>query len=126
MAPNDEWAIDFKGWFRTGCGTRRDPPTVSDTARRMLLECRILPRRTVTVAAACEALFQEHGLPGRIRMDNGAPFGSTGPAGLTKLSVGWVKRDIRLALIEPGSPGQNGRHERMHGVLQQELSLIHI
>ena len=123
-APNDEWAIDFKGWFRTGCGTRCDPLTVTDTASRMLLECRIMPPRTATVAAACEALFQAHGLPGQMRMDNGAPFGSTGPAGLSKLSIGWVKLGIRLALIEPGAPEQNGRHERMHGTLQRETAAV--
>lgn len=122
VAPNDEWAIDFKGWFRTGDGQRCDPLTVSDTVSRMVLECQIMPPRWVPVAAACEALFQAHGLPGQMRMDNGAPFGSTGPAGLTKLSVGWVKLGIRLALIEPGRPGQNGRHERMHGTLKQETA----
>jgi putative transposase len=123
VAPNDEWAIDFKGWFRTADGQRCDPLTVSDTASRMLLECRIMPPRTQAVAAACEALFQAHGLPGQMRMDNGAPFGSTGPAGLTKLSIGWVKLGIRLALIAPGCPGQNGRHERMHGTLKQETAV---
>lgn len=121
-APNDEWAIDFKGWFRTGCGTRCDPLTVSDTVSRMLLECRIMSQRTVPMAAASEALFHTHGLPGQMRMDNGAPFGSTGPAGLTKLSGGWVKLGIRLALIEPGSPGQIGWHERMHGTLKRETA----
>ena len=30
--PNDVWAADFKGWFRTGDGTRIDPLTVSDLA----------------------------------------------------------------------------------------------
>jgi len=124
LAPNDEWAIDFKGWFRTGDGRRCDPLTVSDTASRMLLACRIMSAKTAPVAAACDRLFREHGLPGRLRMDNGSPFGSRGPAGLSRLSVGWLKLGIDLALIEPGSPGQNGRHERMHGTLRQETALV--
>ena len=122
VEPNDEWAIDFKGWFRTGDGRRCDPLTVSDTASRMLLECRIMAPETGPVAAACEQLFREHGLPVRLRMDNGPPFGSRGPAGLTRLSVGWAKLGIELARIAPGSPGQNGRHERMHGTLQRETA----
>jgi transposase InsO family protein len=118
--PNDEWAIDFKGWFRTADGTRCDPLTVSDTASRMLLECRIMPPQTGPVAAACERLFRTHGLPGRIRMDNGTPFGSRSVAGLSRLTVGWLKLGIELVLIKPATPSQNGRHERMHGTLQEE------
>ena len=30
--PNDVWSIDFKGWFRTGDGTRIDPLTTQDAA----------------------------------------------------------------------------------------------
>jgi transposase InsO family protein len=124
VAPNDEWSIDFKGWFRTGDGHRCDPLTVADTASRMLLECRILPPRTAPVAAACEALFRAHGLPGRLRMDNGRPFAAGGAAGLTRLSVGWAKLGIALARIAPASPQQNGRHERMHGTLQRETASV--
>jgi transposase InsO family protein len=119
--PNDEWAIDFKGWFRTACGTRCDPLTVSDTASRMLLECRIMTPETASVAAACERLFRTHGLPGRMRMDNGPPFGSRGAAGLTRLTVGWLKLGIELVSIAPGTPAQNARHERLHGTLQREV-----
>ena len=32
IVPNDVWCIDFKGWFRTGDGTRVDPLTVQDAA----------------------------------------------------------------------------------------------
>jgi transposase InsO family protein len=120
--PNDEWAIDFKGWFRTGDGERCDPLTVSDTASRMLLACRIVAVETEAVRMACEELFRAVGLPERLRMDNGAPFASRGAGGLTRLSVWWVKLGIVLARIEPGEPQQNGRHERMHGTLQRETA----
>jgi putative transposase len=33
-AANDVWTIDFKGWFRTGDGTRIDPLTLSDATSR--------------------------------------------------------------------------------------------
>ncbi len=121
VAPNDEWAIDFKGWFRTADGQRCDPLTVSDTASRYLLLCRIMRPRLEAVRDACEALFREHGLPGRMRCDNGTPFGSRGPAGLTKLSVWWVKLGIEVLLIHEGSPQENGRHERLHGTLQEDV-----
>ena len=35
--PNRLWCADFKGWFRTGDGTRIDPLTISDAYSRYLL-----------------------------------------------------------------------------------------
>ena len=43
-APNQVWAIDFKGWFETGDGKRCDPLTISDTASRYLLRCQRVAR----------------------------------------------------------------------------------
>ena len=120
--PNDLWCIDFKGWFRTRDGQRCDPLTVTDAVSRYLLGCQIIRPNGAEVAQACERLFRDHGLPRAMRMDNGAPFASIGPAGLTRLSVRWVKLGIRLERIEPGHPEQNGRHERMHRTLKQETS----
>jgi transposase InsO family protein len=121
-APNDLWCIDFKGWFRTGDGRRCDPLTVSDATSRYLLLCEIVAPTTAGVWPACERLFAEHGQPRAWRMDNGAPFGSQGAAGLTKLSVRWVKLGIALEPITPGCPQENGRHERMHRTLKSETS----
>ena len=120
--PNDVWGIDFKGWFRTRDGRRCDPLTVSDAVSRYVLACRIVEPTTAGVRAACEALFRERGLPLRLRMDNGQPFASTGPAGLSQLSVWWLKLGIGLERIDPGAPQQNGRHERMHGTLKAHTS----
>src|SRR5579871_4001040 len=36
-APNDLWCIDFKGWFRTADGQRRDPLTITDADSRFLI-----------------------------------------------------------------------------------------
>jgi hypothetical protein len=65
------------------------------------------------------ALFQEHGLPWRIRTDNGVPFASGSPGGLSRLSKWWIRLGITPERIEPGKPQQNGRHERMHRTLKQ-------
>ena len=121
-APHDLWCIDFKGWFRTQDGQRCDPLTVSDAVSRFLLVCQIVDPTTAGVWPACEQLFREHGQPRALRMDNGPPFGSKGAAGLTRLSVKWVKLGIVLEPITPGCPGQNGRHERMHRELKASTS----
>ena len=120
VAANDAWCIDFKGWFRTGDGTRCDPLTVTDAYSRYLLGTRIIAPVSEAVAAATDRLFREHGLPWRLRSDNGPPFASSGAGGLTRLSARWVKMGIGLERIYPGKPQQNGRHERMHGTLKAQ------
>jgi putative transposase len=119
--PNEVWCADFKGWWMTGDGRRCEPLTVSDAWSRYLLKCVGLREGTGTrmVRPHFELLFREYGLPVAIRTDNGPPFASMGLAGLTSLSVWWLKLGLRLERIEPGCPQQNGRHERMHLSLEQ-------
>ena len=121
-APNDLWCIDFKGWFRTRDGQRCDPLTLSDADSRFLFACRAVSPIAAEVDRLTDAAFHEHGLPLAMRSDNGPPFASTGAGGLTRLAVKWVKLGIRLERTDPGSPQQNGRHERMHGTLKAETA----
>src|SRR5262249_17895215 len=112
-APNEEWSIDFKGWFRTADGTRCDPLTLTDAASRYLLGVRIVDPTWAGVRGGMERIFAEVGLPDAIRSDNGSPFGSTGAGGLSKLG-------IEPRYIPPASPQDNGRHERVHRTLKAE------
>jgi transposase InsO family protein len=121
-APNEEWSIDFKGWFRTRDGTRCDPLTITDAASRYLIEVRIIDPTEAGVRSALERIFEDIGLPQAIRSDNGTPFGSTGAGGLSALSVWWLKLGIEPRYIPPASPQDNGRHERMHRTLKAETS----
>ena len=74
-AANDVWTIDFKGWFRTGDGTRVDPLTLCDACSRYLLRCQAVARPdTEHVWPILDAAFREYGLPLRLRSDNGPPF----------------------------------------------------
>lgn len=124
MAPNDEWSIDFKGWFRTKNGTRVDPLTVVDTASRYLLMVEIVPPTHDGVQAALERLFKETGMPGAIRSDNGPPFGAAGAGGLSRLSAWLLRLGIDVRFIPPSSPQDNGRHERMHRELKAETARV--
>jgi transposase InsO family protein len=118
---NQVWCADFKGWFRTRDGQRCEPLTISDAHTRYLLCCQVIGTSTslVTVGPIFEATFREYGLPEAIRTDNGPPFASNGLAGLTELSVWWLRLGIRVERIQPGQPQQNGRHERMHRTLKE-------
>ena len=122
-APNQVWCADFKGWFHCGDGERCDPLTISDAHSRYLLRCRAVEKADgVHVRAVFEAVFREYGLPNAIRTDNGTPFASRVPAGLSRLSMWWLQLGIGHERIEPGCPEQNGRHERMHRTLKAETA----
>jgi len=122
-AANALWCVDCKGWFRTGDGKRCDPLTITDGYSRYLLRCQgVEAADTVHTQVVMEGAFLEYGLPERIRSDNGAPFGSNGRGGLTRLAVWWMRLGIQPERIQPGRPQQNGRHERMHLTLQQETA----
>lgn len=120
VSANQTWCADFKGWFRTGDGTRCDPLTITDMHSRYLLRCHIVPKADTThVAAIFDAAFRQHGLPLVIHTDNGVPFASRAPGGLSRVSMKWVKLGIVPERSRPASPQDNGRHERMHSTLKQ-------
>jgi len=121
-AANDEWAVDFKGWFRTRDNCRIDPLTLTDSHSRFLIEVRIVPPTIEGSQPVFAAAFRRYGLPDAIRCDNGSPFGSTGAGGLTRLSAWWIKLGVAPHFIHPASPQENGRHERMHGTLKAQTS----
>jgi transposase InsO family protein len=119
-APNDLWATDFKGQFRTGDRLYCYPLTVTDQHTRFLLACHgLLSTRGSGVRPIFDRLFREYGLPRAMRTDNGVPFASTSLHGLTPLNVWWLRLGIQHQRILPAHPQQNGAHERMHKTLKQ-------
>lgn len=122
-AANDLWCIDFKGWFVTGDGARCEPLTLSDAHSRYLLRCQAVARTdTLHVWPILDAAFREFGRPLALRSDNGPPFASRGAGGLSKLSVKVVKAGVTPERITPGKPQQNGRLERLHLTLLQDIA----
>lgn len=123
LAPNDIWCTDFKGHFALGDKTRCHPLTISDEASRYLIKCESLAaEKHELVVPHFEFAFREFGLPDAIRSDNGGPFASLAPGGLSRLSVWWIRLGIRPLRIDPGEPQQNGVHERMHRTLKSEAT----
>jgi transposase InsO family protein len=121
--PNDCWSADFKGQFQTGDGCWCYPLTVTDNYSRYLLCCQAL-RGTLLepTRLALRRLFREHGLPRRLRTDNGVPFAAVTLGRLSRLSVWLLKLGVLPELTQPGKPQQNGRHERMHRTLKAETA----
>jgi transposase InsO family protein len=122
-APNQVWTIDFKGQFATQDGTLCYPLTLMDLNSRFLLRCQAYHGiASRDVQALLQAAFREFGLPACIRSDNGPPFASNAVAGLSALSVWWIRLGIRPETIQPSHPEQNGAHERLHRTLKAETT----
>ncbi len=120
-APNDTWTVDFKGQFKLGDGTMCYPLTIMDLHSRYLLASTCFKSvHGEPAITEFKRIFRLYGLPRRIRSDNGTPFATSGPAGLSMLAALWVKLGIELERIDPGHPEQNGAHERMHLTLKTE------
>lgn len=121
--PNDTWCVDFKGDFALGDKSRCYPLTVTDLHARYVFTIACFRGTQATpVRAEFERLFALYGLPSRMRSDNGVPFATTAPGGLSPLSIWWIKLGIVLERTEPGHPEQNGAHERMHRTLKDETT----
>jgi putative transposase len=121
--PNQLWCADFKGQFQMGNGKYCYPLTITDQCTRYLLNCEAFENtREKESIEAFKRVFNEYGLPSAIRTDNGVPFAARSLFNLSKLSVFWLRLGIGLERIEPGHPEQNGRHERMHRTLKQEVT----
>ena len=103
--PNQVWSIDFKGWFRTGDGQRCDPLTVRDLYSRYVLGIRVLPNQAEAWRRqAFIDWFTQFGLPRLIRVDNGSPFASQGPLGLSRLSLWWLRLGLEVQFTRRAKP----------------------
>lgn len=119
--PCQVWNIDFKGHATLGNDMPCYPFTVTDDFTRYILDIKALKNTSHNPVKHCfERLFHTFGLPECIKSDNGSPFASTAIAGLSHLSVWFIKLGITPERIQKGKPTQNGKHERMHRTLKAE------
>jgi putative transposase len=117
--PNDVWTLDFKGWFRTGDGTRIQALTVRDAYSGAILDVWHLPQASeAAVRRRFRHLFRRYGLPRALLMDRGAPWCGGGPYGWTRLSVWWLSLGIEPCFTRRAKPQDNAAHEQMHRILK--------
>lgn len=120
---NRVWCGDFKGWFLAQDGSRCEPLTICDAASRYLLCCQMVTSTGWQwVRPLFEVAFRAYGMPDALRTDNGSPFATTAPAGLSELSVWLIRLGVKPERIQPGCPQQNGRLERLHQTLKKEAA----
>lgn len=125
--PNELWQMDFKGHFSLTGGEECHPLTIVDDHSRFALAVEACPNeRYETVKGRLEAVFRRYGLPRRILCDNSLPWGvptseSTGRPLYTKLNAWLFRLGIDVVHGQPYHPQTQGKCERFHRSLQEEV-----
>jgi transposase InsO family protein len=120
--PNELWQIDFKGHFPTE-QARCHPLTLLDDHSRFSLCLKACPdEKGPMVKTSLIQCFREYGLPIQINSDNGNPWGNAGQEeAWNRFAIWLMKIGIRLTYSRPYHPQTNGKLERFHRSLKQEL-----
>lgn len=120
-APNDLWQMDFKGYFHLDQG-RCCPLTILDDHSRFLVGLHACPNEICqTVKAQLTQTFRQYGLPKRMLMDNGSPWGDDRENPHTMLTAWLMRLDITVSHGRPYHPQTQGKDERLHRTFQAEL-----
>lgn len=123
--PNELWQMDHKSDFKTQSGQRCHAFTVLDDHSRFnLVLDAAANQRTATVQNALEAAFQRYGLPEAILCDNGGTW-SGGAARHSALTIWLLRLGVRVLHGRPYHPQTQGKEERFHRTLEQELLSRH-
>ncbi len=108
-APNELWQMDYKGHFATAAG-RCHPLTVVDDHSRYALGLRACgDEREGTVQAELTAIFRRYGLPDRMLMDNGSPWGSDAAHRHTWLTGWLLELGVAVSHGRPYHPQTQGK-----------------
>lgn len=120
--PNDLWQMDFKGHFAIGAARCHPLTALDDHSRYALLVDACGDERGLTVQCSLARAFQSFGLPWRMLMDNGSPWGNaSNPKALTALEVWLLRLGISISHGKPAHPQTQGKEERFHRTLKSEL-----
>jgi transposase InsO family protein len=119
--PNQLWQMDFKGHIPLGHG-RCHPLTVLDDHSRFALGLEACgDERGETVQGHLTTLFRHYGLPDRILMDNGSPWGQDVDHPYTPLTVWLLRLGVGVSHGRPYHPQTQGKDERFHQTLKAEV-----
>lgn len=119
--PHDLWQMDFKGYVLLQDGQQLHPLTILDDHSRYSLRIGVCANeRRSTVQAELTAAFQEHGMPLRMTMDNGSPWGDPHGA-FTKFALWLMRLGVQVSHSRPYHPQTQGKDERFHRSLKAEL-----
>ena len=119
--PNDLWQMDFKGDFPISRGRCHPLTVIDDHSRFSLCLAACQYERTEIVKTHLVGAFERYGLPLRMTMDNGSPWGSGVRERLTQLCAWLIEQGISVSHSRPYHPQTQGKDERFHRTLKTEL-----
>lgn len=122
--PNELWQMDFKGKFQLLTKQSCYPLTIIDDYSRFSLSIKACPNeRYLTVKKQLIHVFGTYGLPNQINVDNGNPWGNSKLLQHTALTVWMMRLGIKISHSRPRHPQTNGKCERFHRTLKNDLIL---
>jgi len=114
--------MDFKGHFALERGGRCHPLTILDDHSRFNLALRACGNeKSNTVRRVLHLTFEASGLPEAMLMDNGPPWRDPRSQALTRLDVWLMKLDVLVIHGRPRHPQTQGKDERFHRTLDDDL-----
>ena len=122
--PNDLWQMDFKGPIETRHGGAH-ALTILDDHSRYSLGIEICSEQIYSdTKAALTTVFRRYGLPHRMTMDNGNPWGN--PHGRWTRFAAWlIDQGVQGSYSRPYHPQTQGKDERFHRSLKAEVLSRH-
>jgi transposase InsO family protein len=125
-SPNNLWQMDFKGKFQLLTKQPCYPLTIIDDHSRFSLCIKASQNEQfLPVKKRLINVFQKYGLPDQINVDNGNPWGNSKLLRHTALTVWLMQLGIRISHSRPRHPQTNGKLERFHRTLKNDLILRH-
>lgn len=120
--PNQLWQMDFKGEYRASQPFCFPLTLLDDHSRFSIGVYSLKGTKTELVDKSLIDAFEKYGVPDAILTDHGSPWWSThSEHGLTRLSVNLIKQGIKLYYSGVGHPQTQGKIERFHRTLNQEI-----
>ena len=121
--PNALWQMDFAGYFNTLAGACYPLAVLDDHSRFNVALSANARFAAADIQPQLHAVFQRYGMPARINVDNGPPWGGACAIkdGLTELTVWLIRLGITVSHSRPHHPQTNGKVERFHRTLNTEV-----
>lgn len=118
-APNDLWQMDFKGHFPLERGRCHALTVLDDHSRYALCLGALGNEGFDATHQRLIQTFRRYGLPHRMSMDNGSPWGE--PGRYTRFELWLMRLGIKVSHSRPYHPQTQGKDERFHRTLKAEV-----
>lgn len=120
-AANDLWQMDYKGPFQTDDGPCHPLTVLDDHSRFSIVLQACCNQKATTVEQWLREAFTLYGLPKRILVDNGSPWGNRADQPYTRLVVWMLRQGIIVTHSRPYHPQTLGKDERFHRTFKAEV-----